>query len=409
MDQVAAVESVLAIVRFREVEADQAPGVVVHSPAVVPAGAQLAPAVLVARPAWDVEVVEVAVVAEGADSEESFQRESQGARIKAMKSQPSNVVSLAVLFMLLTVASSSFSAGWAQAAAQGESSSVPPTNQKGFATPELAAEALITSAEVFDVPTLLEIFGPGGKDFVDTADPVHDKTLAHQFAERARQKHSVTVTNNKATLLVGEEEWPAPIPIVKRQGKWYFDTKAGHNEILYRRIGSNELDAIQICRGYVEAQHEYASASHDGSPVRQYAQKIISTPGKQDGLFWKNSDGTTGGPISEGIAKALEEGYSSKGSPFHGYYFKILKGQGANAPLGELNYVINGTMIGGFAMIAFPAEYKVTGVKTFLVGHDGIVYQKDLGPESIKLAQGMELYNPDKSWRRTNDEMAAQR
>jgi hypothetical protein len=330
-------------------------------------------------------------------------------RSKTMKSQPSNITSRTIFLILLVVAMSSFSAVWAQSGAQSSSSSSTPGNQRAFATPQLAAEALITSAEVYDVRSLLEIFGPDGKGFIESADSVRDMNIAHQFAEKARQKHSVSVNNTHATLLVGEEEWPMPIPIVKKQGKWYFDTKAGRDEILFRRIGANELDAIQVCRGYVEAQKEYASVAHDGSEIEQYAQKVISTPGKQDGLFWKNPDGTSGGPISEAIARAIEEGYSVNAAPYHGYYFKILRGQGINAPLGKLDYVIDGTMIGGFALVAVPAEYKVTGVKTFIVSHDGVVYQKDLGPESIRIAQGMVLYNPDKSWRRTNDEFLAQR
>jgi hypothetical protein len=322
-----------------------------------------------------------------------------------MSSQPSKIK--AVNILLIAVVLSFSSAVWAQKAPEGTSSSKP-EQQKTFATPELAAEALITAAEVYDVPTLLQIFGPGGKDFIASSDSVRDMTLAHQFAEKARQKHSVAIDKNEATLLVGNEEWPLPIPIVKKQGKWSFDTKAGRDEILFRRIGSNELDAIEICRGYVEAQKEYASTTHDGSDVPQYAQKIISTPGKQDGLFWKNPDGTAGGPISEGLARALEEGSTDKTEPFHGYYFKILKGQGPHAPGGPLHYVINGVMIGGYALVAVPAEYKVSGVKTFLVSYEGTVYEKDLGPDSLKIAREMVDYNPDKTWHRTNDELLAQ-
>jgi hypothetical protein len=323
-----------------------------------------------------------------------------------MSSQPSKINARMILLAVVVLSFSS--AVWAQNGSKVAPSSKP-EQQRTFATPDLAAEALINAAEVYDVSSLLQIFGPQGKDFIASSDSVHDMTIAHEFAEKARQKHSVTLNKTQATLLVGEDDWPLPIPIVKKQGKWYFDTKAGRDEILFRRIGSNELDAIQICRGYVEAQKEYASTTHDGSNVTQYAQKIISTPGKQDGLFWKNQDGTTGGPISEGIARALEEGYLEKAKPYHGYYFKILKGQGPNAPLGKLDYVIDGTMIGGFALIAVPAEYKVSGVKTFLVSHEGVVYEKDLGPDSLKIAKEMVEYNPDKSWRRTNDELLSQR
>ena len=172
---------------------------------------------------------------------------------------------------------------------------------------------------------------------------------------------------------------------------------------LCRRIGSNELVAIQICRGYVDAQREYALEKHDGSEVNQYAQRVISTPGKRNGLAWRNPDGGLGGPISEALAKALEQGYSDRSQPYHGYYFKILKGQGPAAPLGRLDFVVNGAMIGGFALAAAPADYRVTGVKSFMVSYQGIVYQKDLGPDTLKIFRDMELYNPDKTWKPTND------
>jgi len=209
----------------------------------------------------------------------------------------------------------------------------------------------------------------------------------------------------RAVLSVGPDDWPLPVPIVKRKGKWYFDSKQGRDEIIFRRIGANELDAIQICRGFVEAQHEYASQVHDDSRINQYAQRIISTPGKHDGLYWQNADGTPGGPISEAIARAIEEGYSpGKTSAYHGYYFKVLKGQGPAATLGQLDYVIEGVMVGGFALVAFPAEYRVTGVKTFMVGYDGDVYERDLGTDTLNVAKKMERYNPDKTWRLTDDQ-----
>jgi hypothetical protein len=200
-----------------------------------------------------------------------------------------------------------------------------------------------------------------------------------------------------AELTVGNDGWPLPIPIVNRNGKWYFDSKAGRQQILFRRIGENELSVIQICRGFVEAQQDYAATKHDGSKVSQYAQRIISTPGKQDGLAWQNADGTWGGPVGEVAAKALQEGYTAS-QPYHGYYFKVLKGQGPAAPLGNLDFVVGGVMIGGFALVATPAQYRVTGVKTFLVSHEGIVYEKDLGPSGLEIFKTMERYNPDKTW-----------
>lgn len=281
---------------------------------------------------------------------------------------------------------------------------------KAFDTPQQAAEALINAAGAYDVPELMAIFGPDGKDFVASADPVDDKNNAAAFATEARAKNSISIDPakpNQASILVGEKEWPLPVPLVKRNGKWYFDAKSGRQEILYRRIGANELDAIQVCRGYVEAQKEYALQIHDDSGVNQYAQRIFSTPGKQDGLYWQNPDGTSGGPIGDAVAKALAEGYSIGKSGFHGYYFKILKGQGPAAHLGRLDYVIEGIMIGGFALVAVPAEYRVTGVKTFIVNNDGIVYQKDLGPDSLEIVKKMELYNPDPTWHPTNDEWPA--
>jgi DUF2950 family protein len=298
---------------------------------------------------------------------------------------------------------------WPQAAGQR------PTHaadlQRAFNTPQQAAEALIQAAENYDVPALLRMFGPEGKDLISSADPVRDKSIARGFAARAHERNIVTVDPKdqaRAILWVGNSNWPFPVPMVRKNAKWYFNTKEGREEILFRRIGSNELDAIQICRGFVEAQEEYASKVHDNSGVNQYAQKIISTPGKQDGLYWQNTDGTPGGPISEAVARAIDEGYSPGNTTgFHGYYFKVLKGQGPAAPLGQLDYVIEGVMIGGFGLVAVPAQYRVTGVKTFIISYDGIVYEKDLGPNSLEIVKNMERYNPDKTWYRTNDQWPA--
>jgi hypothetical protein len=206
--------------------------------------------------------------------------------------------------------------------------------------------------------------------------------------------------------VVGNDNFPLPIPIVKQNGKWFFDTKTGREEILNRRVGENELNAIEICRGFVEAQHEYAMDKHDGSKVNQYAQNILSDPGKHNGLAWQNSDGTWEGPVGEEVAKALQEGYKvERGTPYHGYFYKVLKGQGAAAPGGEIDFVVGGAMIGGFGLAAAPAEYRVTGVMTFMVGPDGVVYEKDLGPDTLKTFQSMEKYNPDKTWKVTEDDV----
>jgi hypothetical protein len=279
--------------------------------------------------------------------------------------------------------------------------------QKEFNSPKEAADALIQAASSFDVPALEEILGPDGHDLISSKDPVGDKNRAEAFAAKAKEKMAIEKDkkNPDLTILaVGNDNFTLPIPIEKRKGKWFFDTKVGKQEILNRRIGANELDAIEICRGFVEAQHEYAQDKHDGSIINQYAQRIISTPGKHDGLAWQNADGTWGGPVGEEVAKAIQEGYSEKAKPFHGYYFKVLKGQGPAAPMGQLDFVIEGAMIGGFALAAAPAEYRVTGVQTFIVGPSGIVYQKDLGPDTLKTFQSMDLFNPDKTWKETNDD-----
>jgi len=325
---------------------------------------------------------------------------------KIMKSNSSNHVqktlALAALVMALFCLPAIPSGAMQQ---PGEQATVA---QKGFAKPQQAAEALIKAAESFDLPALLEIVGPDGKDLVSTEDPVQDKNNALAFAALAREKQSVSKDpsdKNRYILSIGNQDWPSPLPIVKRAGKWYFDSKAGRDEILYRRIGANELNAISVCRGFVEAQLEYASTIHDNSGFHQYAQKLISTPGKQDGLYWENPDGTAGGPITRGVAKAIEEGYSlSPDSAYSGYYFRLLKGQGPDAPMGELDYIIKGMMIGGFALVAVPVEYRVTGVQTFIVNHSGTVYQKDLGPDSVNIAKQMERYNPDKTWTPVDDD-----
>lgn len=275
-------------------------------------------------------------------------------------------------------------------------------NPMTFATPQAAADALVGATEKFDVPALEAIFGPSGYEIVHTGEAARDREMAKQFAEQARAKMKVSVdanSKNRAFIIIGNEDWPFPVPIVKSGATWSFDSKAGLNEILLRRIGRNELDAIQIARGFVEAQHEYALKKHGDSRVNEYAQKIISTPGKEDGLAWQNADGTWDGPVGENVARAIQKGYELKTEPYHGYFFRVLKGQGPDAPLGQLDYVVNGAMIGGFALIAFPAEYRVTGVKTFIVSNYGVVYEKDLGPNTLEIAKNIDRFNPDKGWK----------
>ena len=323
--------------------------------------------------------------------------------------RPKIMNSLRLPFLLSVLTASSFLCAGLTAAPQAKTDAAPVSDskQKQFDTPKEAADNLVQAADSFDVAALTEILGPDSTDVISSQDPVADKKQAMAFAAKAKEKSNVGTdpkNPNRAILTVGNDDFPLPIPIVKQKGKWVFDMKAGRQEILNRRIGTNELDAITICRGFVEAQEEYAQEKHDDAKVNQYAQRIISTPGKHDGLAWKNSDGTWGGPVGEGIARALEQGYSKQGEPFHGYYFKVLKGQGPAAPKGEMDFVMNGAMIGGFALAAAPAQYRVTGVKTFQVGPSGIVYEKDLGSDTLKVFETMDRYNPDKTWKTTNDD-----
>jgi Protein of unknown function (DUF2950) len=313
---------------------------------------------------------------------------------------PGNLLML--VWVVLSIALLGLFVSNAGAQTQTSTAATPSTAKaRMFATPQQAADALIDAAEKYDVAALEDIFGPDGRDIIRTGEEVQDRETARAFAAQAREKKSVVVdrrNRNLAILSIGPEDWPFPVPIINRGGKWSFDAKRGRQEILYRRVGRNELDVIQICRGFVEAQHEYALTKRDKSGVNQYAQKLISTPGKQDGLAWQLEDGSWGGPAGEKVASALARGYTAKGEPYHGYFFKVLKGQGPAAPLGEMYFLVKDIMIGGFALVASPAEYGVTGIKSFIVSHDGVVYEKDLGPNSLTIFRQMELFNPDKTW-----------
>ena len=308
---------------------------------------------------------------------------------------------------LFAVASPAAAVAWLATSAFALQTAAPRPGPRTFDTPRQAADALAQAAQADDVAAIVAIFGPDGKDIVPSGDPVQDKNDIERFAERAKENLEITFAPgnpNRAVLVVGEDEWPMPVPVVKRGGKWQFDPKQGKEEILTRRIGNNELEAIALLRGYVEAQEDYASEKHDGSPMLQYAQKWVSSPGKQDGLSWKNPDGTPGGPVGDEIAELLAKGYTDKAAPINGYYFRTLTGQGPAAPTGSRDYIINGMMIGGFAAIAWPANYGVTGVQTFQVNYDGVVFQKDLGPETAKIAPTIKRYNPDETWLATEDE-----
>jgi hypothetical protein len=277
---------------------------------------------------------------------------------------------------------------------------------KGFPTADAAAQALVNAAKSDDVAGLIAILGPSAKTIVSTGDPVEDRTVRRTFAVRAAQKMRVVPLHGSATaktLVAGKDEWPLPIPIVEKNGQWYFDTAAGKDEILTRRIGSNELDAIEVCRGFVEAENEYAEKNRTAANIPVYAQRVISTPGQKDGLYWEGQGEDDESPIGEIVAKALAEGYTNKHDPYHGYYFRVLKGQGKNAAGGEMSYLDNGAMTKGFALIAWPANYGSTGIMTFVVDKSGIVYQKDLGRKTPEIAAACTSYDPDKTWKPVAD------
>jgi hypothetical protein len=367
-----------------------------------------------------VAAVGIAVVAADAVAEDVAAADDEDNQItkreKTMKAKRNNIISWMIAPVAAVLISGFFASPAVAAAAKKQGAAkqeaargTPQPGQKEFDTPQQAADALIQVAANFDVAAAKEILGPDGEDIISSEDPVMDKNRATAFAEKAKEKTSVEIdkqNHNQAILLVGKDDFPLPIPIVKQKGKWFFDTKVGREEILNRRVGANELNAIEILRGFVDAQHEYAQEKHDDSKVNQYAQHVLSTPGKHDGLAWQNPDGTWGGPVGEDVAKALQEGYKAeRGTPYHGYYFKVLNAQGPAAPMGEMDFIVGGAMIGGFALAAAPAEYRVTGVMTFIVGPDGVVYEKDLGPDTLKTFQSMDKYNPDKTWKVTEDDV----
>ena len=277
----------------------------------------------------------------------------------------------------------------------------PPAAPRTFASAREAADALVAAAGADDTKALLALFGPDGKPLVDSGDAVQDRNDRLHFATLAKVKLEVVVDPKdakRATIVAGPDAWPFPAPLVDTDGKWAFAPKSGVRELVDRRIGANELDAIEICHGYVEAQKEYAEEDRNGNGVLEYAQKVISTKGQRDGLVWWNADGSIGGPVSELIARAISDGYRDRTKPFHGYRFRVLKKQGSHARLGTLDYVIKGKMIGGFALVAWPASYRVSGVKTFIVNHDGVVYEKDLGAETATIASGITRFDPGEGW-----------
>ena len=282
--------------------------------------------------------------------------------------------------------------------------------QKTFVSPREAVAAFVAAVKARDEALLLSILGPEGKQIISSGDKVADRNLGERFLRMYEEKNHLSGEGDeKAVLEVGNEAWPFPLPIVKVGGGWLFDTKEGKEEILNRRIGRNELSTIQACLAYIDAQREYASKDRDGDGLFEYARKFWSEPGRKDGLYWDAGEGEEQSPLGPFFANARREGYTKKTradqpSPYHGYFYKILNAQGKNAPGGALDYVLRGKMIGGFALVAYPAEYGTSGIMTMVVSHSGEVYEKDLGKKTGSVARAMKTFDPDKTWRKVGPE-----
>lgn len=275
--------------------------------------------------------------------------------------------------------------------------------QKTFKSPEAVVKALVDAAGAQDVKALAALFGPGSEDLVSSGDDAADARDRSLFVKAYGEAHRLERTGyGRRILIIGKDDWPMPVPIVKTGTRWRFLTDEGRQEILSRRVGENELGAIQTCLAIADAQREYAVMDRDGDKLLEYAQKFESDEGKRDGLYWKAAPGEPLSPLGPLVARATAEGYKNpeQMSPYHGYYFKILTAQGENADGGAYSYIVNGSMIGGFAVAAWPALYRSSGVKTFIVNHEGTVYEKDLGPETARIAAAMTVFDPDKTWKK---------
>ena len=280
--------------------------------------------------------------------------------------------------------------------------------QKGFASPEDAVKAFVAASKANDDKEIIAIVGSGAKDLLYSGDPVSDKERRKRLLEAYDKKNSLVKDGEKMVLVMGENDWPYPIPLVKQGEKWIFDTKAGKEEVLNRRIGRNELYTIQTMLAIVDAQREYAAKDKDGDGLLDYAEKFHSDPGKKNGLYWETKTGEEPSPLGDEVAQARAGGYQKMGKtqkpmPFQGYYFRMLRKQGKNAPGGAYDYVVRGNQIGGFAVVAYPAQYRNSGVMTFLVNHDGTVYQKDLGKNTAAKAKAIMQFDPDKTWNKAEE------
>lgn len=288
-----------------------------------------------------------------------------------------------------------------------KTSAKPPVAHQTFPSAMAASQALVDALQSGDQQALIKVLGPGAKEIIMSGDETQDKNSRTDFVTKYQEMHRlVTEPDGTTTLYIGAENWPTPIPLMHAAGGWYFDTAAGKKEILYRRIGSNELNAIQVCRELVDAEKEYNAKSHDGDSANQYAQKFFSDPDKHNGLYWTAASADEQSPIGPLVASAEAEGYSHdanhQAQPFMGYYFRVLKAQGANAPGGARSYVVDGKMTRGFAFVVYPAEYRSSGVMTFIVNQDGIVYEKDLGVKTAEIAKALTAYNRDATWRKAD-------
>jgi hypothetical protein len=276
--------------------------------------------------------------------------------------------------------------------------------QKSFETLDDAVNALIGAIRAGDKKALVEILGPAGGPLVSSGDDVADRAASKRFVEDYDRAHRLEGGGGKVVLYVGDDDFPFAIPLVPDGPGWFWDAEAGKEELLYRRIGRNELAVIQVCLAYVDAQREYYARAPTGAPVLEYAQRLASTEGKRDGLYWESRPGEPASPLGPLVAEARAGGYRrSQGggrTPYHGYYYRPLFAQGPDAPGGAYDFVVKGHMIGGFALVAFPARYGFSGIMTFIVNHDGIVYQKDLGPKTAQIGEAMKTYNPDRTWRK---------
>jgi hypothetical protein len=278
------------------------------------------------------------------------------------------------------------------------------TKQKTFASPEKAVQALVASLKKADKATVIAVLGPNSEQLISSGDPVADRRMRERFLAAYDEKQRLDREGKgKAVLVIGKDDWPFPIPIIKNKNLWRFDSRAGSQEIINRRIGANELDTIQTCLAFIDAQMEYAMNDYDGDGLLEYAVKFWSDPGKKNGLYWQTGEGETPSPLGEFFAKAKAEGYAEKKSgeapsPYHGYLYRILTGQGKYAEGGTYDYMVNEHLLGGVALIAFPAQYGASGVMTFIVNHDGVVYQKDLGSKTAEIATAIKLFDPGPDW-----------